>query len=89
MVAPVSSNPTGGNFFNKFTFPEFIFQTDLLSDFLSELFIVKNPNVDIWCDADARWEKTLNLATGVKIFSFRSIDRSPKLYCQPDGEIRP
>ena len=44
MVAVASSTPTGGNFLSrsKFIFPEFIYLTDLLPDFLSDLLIVKN-----------------------------------------------
>ena len=49
MVAVGRSNPTGGNFFDKFIFPEFICLTNLLSDFLPELVIVKNPIKLIKC----------------------------------------
>ena len=41
MVAVASSTPTGRNFFSKFIFSEFI----CLTDFLSDLLIVKNPIV--------------------------------------------
>ena len=45
MVAVASSSPTGDNFFSQFIFLEFICLTDLLSD----LLIVKNPNISAYC----------------------------------------
>ena len=54
MVAVRSSNLTGGNILVNSFFPEFLCLTDLLSDFLSDLLIVKNPNVfkfNIFCSA--------------------------------------
>ena len=41
MVAVASSIPTGSNIFSKFIFPEIIYLTDLVSDFLSDLTVVK------------------------------------------------
>ena len=59
MVAVGRSNPTGGSFINKFIFPEFICLTDILSDFLPELVIVKTPNDNhSYCNTiQGRWRR--------------------------------
>ena len=45
MVAVGRSNPTGGNIFSKKNFWNFFCLADLLSAFLSDILIVKNPNM--------------------------------------------
>ena len=44
MVAVGRSNPTGGNFLVNLFFRNFFCLADILSDFLSDLLIMKNPN---------------------------------------------
>ena len=79
MVAVASSTPTGGNFFSKFIFPGFICLTDLLSDFLSDLLIVKNSekdsspfhcNCDNYYDILDNFEFELSLSTGFNTWGY-------------------